>query len=161
MSRRVLVCAAICGLAFSAPLFAGTWCDVVFSDVAHDAGIVVLARVEKARGAAPVLHVAEVLKDRSESGFGRLPSRILDGIETKNGDHVLVALDEEQRLVVNAGGLGMCEAISVLVIRGGKLRSRDRVNYDSLTGTLTLEEIREQLRDDPTDAPRQASISGR
>ena len=158
-SRRVPACVTVCGLAVAAPLWAGGWCDVVFKDVARQAPIVVLARVERTKAAPPTLHVLEVLKDRSEQGFSRLPSRILDGQPIKHGDHVLVALGDDHRPVVATRGLGMCEAISVLTIRGGKLRSRDRVNYDSDVGAMTLEELREDLRGDLAPDSRQASIS--
>jgi hypothetical protein len=77
-----------------------------------------------------------------------LPALTLNGHRVKDGDHVLVALDGKHRLVRTTHGLGACLAISVLPIRGGKLRAQDRVNYDSGTRAMTLDQLREQLLND-------------
>jgi hypothetical protein len=158
---RHAICTLACGLAAATPVFADAWCDVMFKDVAHEAQVVVLARVERAKGAPAVLRVDEVLKDESGHQVSVLPSEALEGHQVKHGDRVLVALDGDHRLVRVTRSLGGCAAISVLPIRGGKLRARDRVNYDSREGAITLDRIRQQLLDDFADDSRRARCSGR
>ena len=60
---------------------------------------------------------------------------------------MLLAVDAEGRPVQeSASGLGACAAVSVLPIRGGKLRARDRPSYDNLDGAMTLDELKAELR---------------
>jgi hypothetical protein len=156
-----LGCLLACGLAAPLPLSAEGWCDIVFKDVAQQAEIVVLARVDRARRALPELFVVETLKGECPLGHLGLTSRILEDYNMKDGDHVFVAMDAKRRPVGTARSLGVCTAVHVLPIRGGKLRSRDRLNYDSRSGSLTLDQIRHQLQRDLDQPSAHALLTGR
>jgi hypothetical protein len=154
---RVAGCLLAGGFAAATHVGAGTWCDVVFKDVAREADIVVLARVEQAKDGAPTVHVVDVLKGSCGSCEVRLDPEDLDGV--KDGDRLFVALDRDHRPVRGKRSLGFCGAISVLPIRGGKLRSRDRLNYDSQAGGMTLDELREELSRELAAGSKSARLS--
>jgi hypothetical protein len=158
-SPRAMICVLVCGLTAGAPVFAGAWCDVVFKDVAHEADVVLLGRVEKAKGGPTSVHVVEVLKGDCGRRLLELDAADLAGL--KHDDHVLVALDGELRPLRGTRTLGFCEAISVLPIRGRKLRGRDRLDYDSRSTGMSLEELRDELRRDLGDDSKHARLSGR
>lgn len=138
--QAIVACAA---LASPAGAEAPGWCDLVFKDVAHDAHFVVLAEVHREKQASPTLHVVDVLKGPRQAVAPQVEDPGDLGLEKAH--HVLLALDEKQRPVGNGRSMGACTAISVLPIRDGKLRSRDRRNYDSGRGDMTLEELRQDL----------------
>ena len=140
---RLLLCAVL--TAAVPATRADAWCDVVFKDVARSADIVLLAQVDKKKGEAPGLRVVEVFKGACEERTLNLQLEELAQSGVKDRDHVLLALTREMRLANDTRGLGACFAITVLPIRDGKLRARDRVNYDSRRGTMTLDELREEL----------------
>jgi hypothetical protein len=152
-----LWCLLAGGFAVATHVGAGTWCDVVFKDVAREADIVVLARVEQAKGEVPTVHVVDVLKGNCGACEMHLDSQDLDGV--KDGDRLFVALDGDRRPVRGKRSLGFCGAISVLPIRGGKLRARDRLNYDSRAGGMTLDELREELSRDLAADSQSAQLS--
>jgi hypothetical protein len=152
-ARSILALAALSGTATSAA--PQGWCTLDFKDVAHEAHAVVLAEVpaevpaevRREKRAPRTLRVVEVLKgelpreelwiDPDDLGDRRIPR---DG-------RVLLALDEDLLLVGSVKSMGACNAISVLPIHDGKLRSRDRSDYDSGSGAMTLEQVRRDLAD--------------
>lgn len=138
-------------------MFAGTWCDVVFKDVAHEAEIVLLARIEKTKGASASVRVVDVLKGDCGQRLPNLDPADLAGL--KHEDHVFVALDGDLRPLRGTRSLGFCEAISVLPVRNNKLRGRDRVNYDSQSKGITLEELRDELLRDLAEDSNHARLS--
>jgi len=158
--RRVLIGLFAGGLAAVVAAPAGAWCDVVFKDVAQEAEVVLLGRIEKVKGGPTVVRVADILKGQYRESWLSLDPSDLDVDRLKHHDHVLVALDGSLEPLRQARGLGFCQPISVLPIRGGKLRSRERVDYDSLTGSLTLDAIRDELVRELGDGSRSARLSG-
>jgi hypothetical protein len=91
------------------------------------------------------VEVVDVLKGDCERSVLSLDPEDLDPDSVRVGDHLLLALDRDLQPLQSARGLGFCSAISVLPIRGGKLRARERVNYDSERQKMTLDEIRDEL----------------
>ena len=89
----------------------------------------------------------------------QLIADILAGL--RHEDHVLFALDGDLRPLRTTRSLGFCDAISVLPIRGKKLRGRDRLDYDSQSEGITLEELRDELSRDLADGSTHARLSGR
>jgi hypothetical protein len=159
VTQRAILFALACGLAAGAPVSAGAWCDVVFKDVAHEAEIVVLARVVKAKSEPAGIHVVDVLKGDCGQRLPKLDAVDLEGL--RHQDHVLVALDADLRPLRGTRSLGFCEAISVLPIRGKKLRGRDRLDYDSQSKPMTLEELRDELSRDLADGSTHARLADR
>lgn len=147
--------------AATSPPYAGAWCDVLFKDAALEADIVVLARVERPKQEPLGLSLVDVLKGECDRDGLKWLAPTLEDYDVKHDDHVLLALDGDRRLLRQSRGLGLCRVISVLPIRKGRLRTRDRVDYDSLNGTLTLEEIERELRHEFTVPSHQATLSGR
>ena len=147
------------GLASSVAMASGSWCDVVFKDIAREADALVLTRVELVNEAPPLLHVVDVLKGEYPRGELALTGDALDGLRLKTGDQVLVALDGAHRQISTSRNLGMCDAISVLPIRGGKLRARDRLGYDSQRGGMTFNQLRQDLLE-TSAAQSAAALSG-
>lgn len=143
-----------CCVALSGPAGAGSWCDVVFKDVVPYAERVVLARVRLEKRGPARLDVVGVLKGKQASQALSFDSEEFRDLRLGRRDLVLVALDGRGRLIRSTPGMGVCDAVSILPIRDGKLRARDRLNYDSLRGTITLDRLREQLS---SDGSRQAA----
>jgi hypothetical protein len=147
------------GLASSMAMASGSWCDVVFKDIAREADVLVLTRVELVDEAPPLLHVVDVLKGEYRRAELVLTGDALNGLGLKTGDQVLVALDDNHRQISTSRSLGMCDAISVLPIRSGKLRARDRLDYDSRKGAMTLNQLRQDLLE-TSAAQSAAALSG-
>jgi hypothetical protein len=144
--RCTLICLVVGGLAVCNPLWAGSWCDVVFKDVARDAATVVLTRVDRPKDERPILHVTDVLKGECDQSVISLSKRELERHGLKPGDQVLLALDDDLLLIRATRGLGICEVISLLPIHRGRLRSEHRADYDSGRKPMTLDELRQDLR---------------
>ncbi len=135
----------VCGLAAMAPARAEGWCSVVFKDVAREAELVLLARVDGPKESPVRLSVVEVLKGEYRATGLALATHDAGLVPFKGGDILLLALDHRHRPVSGVRGLGACDPISMLLVRGGKLRARDRENYDSREGPLALDELRGEL----------------
>jgi hypothetical protein len=146
-SRHTLFCLVACGLAVTPPSWAGSWCDVVFKDVARDATAVVLTRVENPKGEHPTLRIIDVIKGVCNEPAVSLAKRELERYELKRGDQVLLALDDDLLPIRATRGLGICEPVSLLPIRGGRLHSTDRLAYDNGRKAMTLDELRRQLQE--------------
>ncbi len=142
--RRTGFLGVACLLAATTVVTSGTWCDLVFKDVAPVADVIVLAEVHASKGHPPELHVAEVFKGYCADQTLNLNLEEL-GQRLRDGDQMVLALNRSCRLIRDSQGLGMCSAINVLHIRDGKLKSRDRLDYDSRRGTMTLDQLREEL----------------
>jgi len=151
-SRRTLIRLAVAGLAVSGPLWAGSWCDVVFKDVARDAAAIVLTRVNEPTDDLLTLRVTDVLMGECDQSVVSLAKRELQRHRLKPGDQVLLALDDDLLLIRATHGLGICEPVSLLPIRGGRLRSADRPGYDSGRKSMTLDELRRDLRELDADS---------
>lgn len=126
---------------------AGAWCDLVFKDVAGLADAVVLAEVRESpesEDGTRQLDVIEVFKGGGVNDTLPLAPGDL-ATDVKPGEQVLLALTRDNRLVQGNQGLGICSAVSVLPIRGGKLRARDRPDYDSGSRSMSLERLRREL----------------
>ncbi len=74
---------------------------------------------------------------------------------------MILALTTEHTLVRDNQGLGTCAVINVLHIRGGKLRGRDRLGYDSRRKALSLDQLREELIRDLRPASHDTRFSAR
>ena len=146
-------------LASSVAMASGSWCDVVFKDIAREADALVLTQVELVDEAPPLLHVVDVLKGEYPRHELLLTGDALNGLRLKTGDQVLVALDDNHRQISTARNLGMCDAISVVAIRGGRLRARDRLGYDNQRGGMTFNQLRQDLLE-TSAAQSAAALSG-
>lgn len=134
----LLVCAA-------APPAAANWCELTFKEAALRADVVLLARYDAPSGRAPRLVPVEVLRGHGvPDSIGVFPAE-LRVRRPQHGDQFMLALNAKLQLIDYAMGLGVCSAVSVLPIRQGKLRSRDRANYDGQHSALTLEALRADL----------------
>jgi hypothetical protein len=125
----------------------GAWCDVVFRDVARSAEVVVLAEAEPS-GKPPELRVVEVLKGGYERPTVEIGTERRSQHRVKKGDHVFLALDGDLQPVGFVDGMGACFAVSVLRLREGKLRARDRLDYDYGREELSLDALTELIRQD-------------
>ncbi|HKQ62914.1 MAG TPA: hypothetical protein VJS92_16595 [Candidatus Polarisedimenticolaceae bacterium] len=128
------------------PLRAGlAWCDLPFKAAAAQAPNLVLVQFRAPKGQPPELFVVEVLKGRCRNEALNVDPTSLRSFAPRNRDLFLLALDRSLRLPSHAENLGACAAISVLPVRGGKLRAADREDYDGGTRPMTLEELRAEL----------------
>lgn len=148
-ARGLVIGLLVSGLSMTTGRAEESWCDVVFKDVAAEAAAVVLARVERAEDGEATLTLAQVLKAGPQAPVLRVGPPDLEEYRLNFGDELLLALDQAGQRLRSTRGLGMCRAINVLPLHGGKLKSRDRVDYDSGRGALTLERLRDELRDLP------------
>ena len=146
-SGRTLICLMAGGLAVTGSSWAGSWCDVVFKDVARDAAAIVLTRVDRPTDGRATLHVTDVLKGECDQPVVGLAKRDLERHGLKHGDQVLLALDDDLLPIRATHGLGICEPVSLLPIRGGRLRSADRSGYDNGRKAMTLDELRRELQE--------------
>jgi hypothetical protein len=139
--------AVACVILFAAQPFvlAEGWCDLVFKDVLDDASSVIIAEYRQVGKSAPKITVQEVLKGACTDEELDLDPDELAVYRFKNGDQLLVALTSYHQPVRVVRGLGGCTPVSVLPIRGGKLRARDRVNYDFMSKSITLSALRADL----------------
>ena len=117
----------------------------MFKDVASRSDIVLLVQVEKKKGEPGTLNVVEVFKGTFEYQTLYLNLAEIGPARIKDRDHLFLALTKNGRLVRHVPGMGACAAISAVAIRGGKLRPRDRLGYDSRRETLSLEELRIEM----------------
>ena len=139
--------AIACVLLFvaSIPGSAEGWCDLVFVDVLDEAESVIIARYQKQGKSAPKFTVQEVLKGACTDADLDLDPKELAHHSFKDGDQLVLALTDYHQPVRIVHGMGGCTAVSVLPIRGGKLRARDRENYDLGRKSITLEVLRAEL----------------
>ena len=145
--RRTIVGLVAGGLAVTGQLWAGSWCDVVFKDVARDATAIVLTRVDDPTVEHPTLQVVDVLMGECDQPVVSLAKRELERYRLKRGDQVLLALDDDLLPIRATHGLGICEPVSLLPIRDGRLRSADRSGYDSGRKAMTIDELRRELQE--------------
>jgi hypothetical protein len=114
---------------------------VVFRDVAREAPVVVLARPAAGGPERREVELERVVKGRCERRRFILPEEIPGERPLRDGDLVLLALDRKLAPVRVLRSLGFCKPISILVLRGGKLRGTARADYDNGRGRLTLEAV--------------------
>lgn len=141
-----------CVLAAAVSQPAQGWCDLVFQDVAAFADVVVLAEIRAPKGGMLELMVVEVFKGAGVAGSLTLDPAAFSP-DAQPGERVVLALTQEHTLVQGNQGLGVCSAISVLPIHGGKLRARDRQDYDSRSRSMSLERLRRELTSDLRSSP--------
>jgi hypothetical protein len=121
------------------------WCELTFKEAASRAQVILLVRYEAPPGGAPRLVPVEVLRGSDvREGIGVFPAELRARLP-QHGDQFMLALNAKLQLIDYAIGLGACSAISVLPIHDGKLRSRDRVDYDGERRALSLEALRADL----------------
>jgi hypothetical protein len=70
---------------------------------------------------------------------------VLEEYGIRPNDHVLLALGKDGQLVARSPGMGACLPVSLVRLRGDKLRGRDRVDYDSRREPMRLDELRLDL----------------
>jgi len=145
MSRFVVV--VFCALLFlpSMGLQAEGWCDLVFTDVIGEADSVIIAGYHRKGKSGPEFKVQEVLKGACADSDLDLDLEEFAYYRFKDGDQLVLALTSYHQPVRVVHGMGGCTAVSVLPIRGGKLRSKDRENYDFGSKSITLEALRAEL----------------
>jgi len=141
--RLAIACALL--LASSARLSAEGWCDLVFTDVLDEADSVIIAGFRQKGADLPEFTVQEVLKGECTDAELDLDPEELEFYRLKDGDQLVLALTSYHQPVRVVDGLGGCTAVSILPIRGGKLRSRDRENYDFGGKSIPLDALRAQL----------------
>lgn len=136
-----------CALFFAlpGPVPAEGWCDVVFKDVLDEAASVIIADYRQSGDSPPEITVQEVLKGSCTDGELDLDPKELAPYDFKDGDQMIVALTSYHQTVRIVSGMGGCTPVSVLPIRGGKLRARDRMDYDFTRKSTTLEALRAEL----------------
>ena len=128
---------------FAAP--AGAWCDLLFKDVAEGSDLIVLVEYSTMKHQPGRLSVVETIKGRA-GDLALTPARFgLERYEPRNGDQFLLALGRDGDLVRYIQGTGACSAISILPVRGGKLRARYRVDYDGASKAMSLDQLRAEL----------------
>jgi len=147
--RRLLERAAL-GLSVTLLAFVSTataegWCDLVFKDVVESAPTVIIARYHHAAKSRPSVTVVEVLKGDCTDDELDMDLEELKPYRLKNGDRLVVALTSHHQPIRVLGGLGGCTPVSILPIRGGKLRARERADYDFLTKSIALDDLRSEL----------------
>ena len=139
----VVVCAILC--VSPGQLLAEGWCDLVFKDVLDEASSVIVAEYRQSGKGGPQITVQEVLKGSCTDDELDLDLKELAVHNFRNGDQMLLALTSFHQPVRVVRSMGGCTPVSVLPIRGGKLRARDRVNYDFLSKSISLEALRAEL----------------
>jgi hypothetical protein len=141
------VVAVVCVLLFlpSMGLQAEGWCDLVFTDVVGEADSVIIAGYHQKDKSLPKFKVQEVLKGACTDSQLDLDLDEFAYFRLKDGDQLVLALTSHHQPVRVVHGMGGCTAVSVLPIRGGKLRSKDRENYDFGRKSITLEALRAEL----------------
>ena len=139
--------AIVCALLWvaPAPVSAEGWCDLVFVDVLDEAESVIIAGYQKKANSPPKFTVQEVLKGSCTDAELDLDPEELAFHAFRDGDQLVVALTDYHQPVRIVHGMGGCTAVSVLPIRNGKLRSRERENYDVGHKSITLEALRAEL----------------
>ena len=73
---------------------------------------------------------------------------------------VFLAASATSAMVLAGSVLGACLAISLLPIRNGKLRGRDRINYDYESDSLDIDQLRRRLLEDLGIAESEVSAAG-
>lgn len=149
-ARRAIEAWAIavsCAFLFAVPaqLSAEGWCDVVFKDVLDEATSVIVAEYRDSAKTSPQIAIREVLKGSCTDAELDLDLEELATHRFKNGDRMIVALTSYHQPVRIVSGMGGCTAVSVLPIRGGKLRARDRMNYDFSSKSISFDALRAEL----------------
>ena len=142
--------ALVCFLATLASAPEAAWCDLLFKDVAGDAGLIVLVEYETTKGTTATIRVVETIKGDPGTIPVAAPAE-LELFGPRNGDRFMMALSEGGTWIRYVHGTGACAAISVLPIRGGKLRARHRSDYDGASRSMTLEELLADL--EPISTP--------
>jgi len=141
--RRVLVSAL--ALAASAGTSTRAWCDLPFKDIVDRVETVILVEYRKPRGETASVVTLEVFKGESRQGSADLDPEELEAYRPRNGAKYLIALTSFGRIARYIEGIGACSPVSVLPLRGQKLRADDRFNYDGGHDPLTLDALREDL----------------
>jgi len=146
-TRSAKAAAIACVLLYSVSghLSAEGWCDVVFKDILDEASSVIIANYRQSGKTLPQITVQEVLKGSCTDRELDLDPEELAPYGFKDGDQLIVALTPYHQTVRVVPGLGGCTAVSILPIRGGKLRARDRMDYDFTNKSITLEALKAEL----------------
>ena len=142
--RRLAVVAALV-LAASAGTSIRAWCDLPFKDIVGSVDKVILVEYRKPRGKPASVVTLEVFKGESRPGSEDLEPADLAQYRPRNGSRYLIALTRFGRIVQYIEGIGACSPVSVVPLRGEKLRADDRFNYDGGHEPMTLDALREDL----------------
>jgi hypothetical protein len=121
------------------------WCDLVFKDVVEKASSVIIADYHRASKVDVKVTVAEVLKGACTDEELEMDPEELERLRLKDGDKLVIALTSYHQPVRIVRELAGCAPVSILPIRGGKLRARERPNYDFMSKSMTLEALRSDL----------------
>jgi hypothetical protein len=127
------------------PLAAEGWCDLVFKDVLGEAASVIIARYRVEDGSRPSVSVQEVLKGACTDAQLDLDPDELARYRLKDGDQMVLALTPYHQPVRVLPAMGGCTPVSLLPIRNGKLRARERRQYDFSKRSLSLRALRAEL----------------
>ncbi len=140
--RGLILVAAILCVGADSPV---SWCELLFKEVAVAAENVVIADYRKAsRGRPESVTVVEILRGEVPQGQPIDPER-LKSLRLKDGEQCVLALTSSFEPIRYLHGMGACTAVNALPIRGGRLRSRDRSNYDGGRKSMSLDELRTEL----------------
>ena len=123
----------------------GAWCDLPFKDIVDRVDIVVLAEYRKPKGEPATVVPVKVLKGGPIDGPLALDPQELQHYRPRDGTLFLLALSRNKRVVRYITGMGVCAPVSVLPLRGTKLRREDRFNYDGGREAMTLDELKADL----------------
>lgn len=148
---RRLVPPVAAALVASLVLFSGAiaegWCDLVFKDVVPTAQNVIVAGYHRSGKSDASVSVVEVLKGECTDEDLDMDLEELESYRLRDGDRLVVALTAYHQPIRVAEGMGGCTPVSILPIRGDKLRGRDRAHYDFRSKSMPFETLRSELID--------------
>lgn len=121
------------------------WCGFLFKDVAEAARIVLLAQYHASGVEPATVKVVEVLKGAFTERTLALDLAELRSLRLRDRDYLLLALAANREPIRTLPGKGACSTVPILPVRGGKLRARDRQDYDDQQKPMTLDELRVEL----------------
>jgi len=132
-------------LAVPASTPADGWCELVFKDVVEYASSVIIAEYHRGAKSAPTVTVAEVLEGACTDDELEMDLEELRRYRLKDGDKLVVALNAYHQPMRVVRDLAGCTPVSILPLRGGRLRARERPDYDFMSEAMSLEALRSEL----------------